>query len=133
RRAPPGHGLSELCALPPPGLASNVLSYFHFRKKTPELSAMAAAKYQRTSELMGVELEYLVDRRPTKLSGGEKQRVALGRCITRDPTLFLLDEPFSNLDQALRERRKAGAPHAERHDPQRSGLGARNPRTEVDR
>src|SRR5262249_28052836 len=88
---------------------SNVLSYFHFRKKTPELSAMAAAKYQRTSELMGVELEYLLDRRPTKLSGGEKQRVALGRCITRDPTLFLLDEPFSNLDQALRERRKAGA------------------------
>src|SRR5215475_6783120 len=65
---------------------------------------MAAAKHQRTSELMGVELEYLVDRRPTKLSGGEKQRVALGRCITRDPTLFLLDEPFSNLDQALREK-----------------------------
>jgi len=83
---------------------SNVLSYFHFRKKTSELSAMAAAKYQRTSELMGVELEYLLDRRPTKLSGGEKQRVALGRCITRDPTLFLLDEPFSNLDQALREK-----------------------------
>src|SRR5262249_10059126 len=83
---------------------SNVLSYFHFRKKTPELSAMAAAKYQRTSELMGVELEYLLDRKPTKLSGGEKQRVALGRCITRDPALFLLDEPFSNLDQALREK-----------------------------
>src|SRR5215831_3541832 len=83
---------------------TNVLSYFHFKKKTPELSAMAAAKYKRTSELMGVELEYLLDRRPTKLSGGEKQRVALGRCITRDPTLFLLDEPFSNLDQALREK-----------------------------
>src|SRR5262252_4286790 len=83
---------------------TNVLSYFHFKKKTPELSAMAAAKYQRTSELMGVEIEYLLDRKPTKLSGGEKQRVALGRCITRDPTLFLLDEPFSNLDQALREK-----------------------------
>lgn len=83
---------------------TNVLSYFHFRKKTPELNAMAAAKYQRTSELMGVELEYLLDRKPTKLSGGEKQRVALGRCITRDPALFLLDEPFSNLDQALREK-----------------------------
>jgi multiple sugar transport system ATP-binding protein len=83
---------------------TNVMSYFHFRKKTPELTAMAAAKYQRTSELMGVELSYLMDRKPTKLSGGEKQRVALGRCITRDPTLFLLDEPFSNLDQALREK-----------------------------
>jgi ABC-type sugar transport system ATPase subunit len=83
---------------------TNVLSYFYFRKKTPELSAMAAAKYRRTSELMGVELEYLLDRMPTTLSGGEKQRVALGRCVTRNPTLFLLDEPFSNLDQALREK-----------------------------
>ncbi len=83
---------------------TNVMSYFHFRKKTPELDAMAAAKYQRTSELMGVELSYLMDRKPTRLSGGEKQRVALGRCITRDPALFLLDEPFSNLDQALREK-----------------------------
>jgi multiple sugar transport system ATP-binding protein len=83
---------------------SNVLSYFMFRKKTPELDAMARAKYERTSELMGVELSYLLDRKPTTLSGGEKQRVALGRCITRDPVLFLLDEPFSNLDQALREK-----------------------------
>ena len=83
---------------------TNVMSYFHFRKRTPELNAMAAAKYQRTSELMGVELSYLMDRKPTRLSGGEKQRVALGRCITRDPALFLLDEPFSNLDQALREK-----------------------------
>jgi len=83
---------------------TNVLSYFLFRKKTPELDAMAREKYQRTSELMGVELESLLDRRPTTLSGGEKQRVALGRCITRDPAVFLLDEPFSNLDQALRER-----------------------------
>src|SRR5439155_174887 len=83
---------------------TNVLSYFLFRKKTPELDAMAKAKYQRTSELMGVELASLLDRRPPTLSGGEKQRVALGRCITRDPALFLLDEPFSKLDQALREK-----------------------------
>src|SRR5499426_3273139 len=83
---------------------TNVLSYFLFRKKTPELDALAQAKYQRTSELMGVELEYLLDRKPTGLSGGEKQRVALGRCITRDAALFLVDEPFANLDQALREK-----------------------------
>ena len=83
---------------------TNVLSYFLFRRKTPELDALAQAKYRRTSELMGVELDSLMDRRPTTLSGGEKQRVALGRCITRDPAVFLLDEPFSNLDQALRER-----------------------------
>jgi ABC-type sugar transport system ATPase subunit len=85
----------------------NVLSYFFFRKKTPELDAMARGKYQRTSELMGVELEYLLDRKPTTLSGGEKQRVALGRCITRDAALFLVDEPFANLDQALREKYRA--------------------------
>jgi len=83
---------------------TNVLSYFLFRKKTPKLNAMAEAKYQRTSELMGVELAYLLDRKPTRLSGGEKQRVALGRCITRDASLFLVDEPFANLDQALREK-----------------------------
>ncbi|HSF07370.1 MAG TPA: ABC transporter ATP-binding protein [Methylomirabilota bacterium] len=83
---------------------TNVMSYFLFRKKTPELDALARAKYQRTSELMGVELAYLLDRKPTTLSGGEKQRVALGRCITRDAALFLVDEPFANLDQALREK-----------------------------
>jgi ABC-type sugar transport system ATPase subunit len=83
---------------------TNVLSYFLFRKKTPELDAMAKAKYQRTSELMGVELAYLLERKPNTLSGGEKQRVALGRCITRDARVFLVDEPFANLDQALREK-----------------------------
>ena len=83
---------------------TNVLSYFLFRKKTPEMDELAREKYRRTSELMGVELEALLDRRPGTLSGGEKQRVALGRCITRDPAVFLLDEPFSSLDQALRER-----------------------------
>ena len=83
---------------------SNVLSYFRFRKKTPALDAEAQARFQRTSELMGVELAYLLDRRPTTLSGGEKQRVALGRCITRNASVFLVDEPFANLDQALREK-----------------------------
>jgi multiple sugar transport system ATP-binding protein len=83
---------------------TNILSYFFFRKKTPELDAEAHAKYKRTSELLGVEIEYLQDRMPTTLSGGERQRVALGHCITRDPALFLLDEPFSNLDPKLREK-----------------------------
>jgi len=83
---------------------TNVLSYFKFRKKTPELDEVKRAKYQRTSELMGVDLVHLLDRRPPTLSGGEKQRVALGRCITRDAALFLVDEPFANLDQALREK-----------------------------
>lgn len=82
----------------------NILSYFLFKKKTPELDQLAQEKYQKTSELLGVDIEYLMDRSPARLSGGEKQRVALGRCITRDPELFLLDEPFSNLDQKLREK-----------------------------
>ena len=83
---------------------ANILSYFMFRRKTPKLNAEARARYQRTSELMGVDLAHLLDRKPPTLSGGEKQRVALGRCITRNAELFLVDEPFANLDQALREK-----------------------------
>jgi multiple sugar transport system ATP-binding protein len=83
---------------------SNVLSYFLFRKNSDALDALARSKFERTSELMGVELAYLLDRKPRTLSGGEKQRVALGRCITRDASVFLVDEPFANLDQALREK-----------------------------
>ncbi|HEY3502405.1 MAG TPA: ABC transporter ATP-binding protein [Actinocatenispora sp.] len=43
-----------------------------------------------------------LDRRPGQLSGGQKQRVAMGRAIIREPRVFLLDEPLSNLDSALR-------------------------------
>ncbi|WP_145643387.1 ABC transporter ATP-binding protein [Neorhizobium alkalisoli] len=49
-----------------------------------------------------LRLEELLDRRPSQLSGGQKQRVAMGRAIIREPDLFLLDEPLSNLDAALR-------------------------------
>jgi multiple sugar transport system ATP-binding protein len=86
----------------------NILSYFMFRNRTPELDAEAAEKYRRTCDLLGVEIEYLADRDIRGLSGGEKQRVALGRCITRDPRLFLLDEPFSSLDAKLREKYRFG-------------------------
>ncbi len=47
-------------------------------------------------------LEKLMDRLPKQLSGGQRQRVAMGRAIVRRPTLFLFDEPLSNLDAALR-------------------------------
>jgi ABC-type sugar transport system ATPase subunit len=86
----------------------NILSYFQFRKHTPELDAEAEAKYRRTADLLGVDIQYLADRDARHLSGGEKQRVALGRCITREPRLFLLDEPFSNLDAKLRQRYRFG-------------------------
>jgi ABC-type sugar transport system ATPase subunit len=83
---------------------TNILGNFLFRKQSPELDEEARAAFQRTSELMGVEIEYLLDRSPRNLSGGEKQRVAIGRCVTRNPALFLMDEPFSNLDQKLRDK-----------------------------
>lgn len=93
----------------------NILSYFRFRKKTPELDKLAQEKYQRTSELMGVELAQLIGRMPAKLSGGERQRIALARCITRDPDVFLLDEPFSNLDLKLREKYRVNLKKLLRH------------------
>ncbi len=49
-----------------------------------------------------LDLAHLLDRKPRAMSGGQCQRVALGRCIVRSPKVFLLDEPLSNLDAKLR-------------------------------
>jgi multiple sugar transport system ATP-binding protein len=49
-----------------------------------------------------LRIEALLDRRPSEMSGGERQRVAMGRAIVRKPRLFLFDEPLSNLDASLR-------------------------------
>ncbi|WLS79015.1 maltose/maltodextrin ABC transporter ATP-binding protein MalK [Erwinia pyri] len=57
-------------------------------------------RVNQVSEVL--QLAHLLERRPKALSGGQRQRVAIGRTLVAEPTVFLLDEPLSNLDAALR-------------------------------
>jgi len=57
-------------------------------------------RVEQTADLL--KIGHLLDRKPGQLSGGEQQRVALGRAIVRQPRVFLMDEPLSNLDAKLR-------------------------------
>jgi ABC-type sugar transport system ATPase subunit len=78
----------------------NLGFFFRLRRREGEIDE----RVRVTAEIMGLGFEELLDRRPRTLSGGQQQRVAIGRCIARDPKLFLLDEPLSNLDARLRGR-----------------------------
>ncbi|GAA1221016.1 ABC transporter ATP-binding protein [Prauserella alba] len=63
------------------------------------------AKVEEAAELL--DLTKYLDRKPKALSGGQRQRVAMGRAIVREPSVFLMDEPLSNLDAKLRVETRA--------------------------
>jgi ABC-type sugar transport system ATPase subunit len=70
---------------------------------------------RRVREMSAVlGLDALLDRRPAQLSGGQSQRVAMGRALVREPQVFLLDEPLSNLDAKLRGQMRAEILHLQR-------------------
>jgi multiple sugar transport system ATP-binding protein len=71
------------------------------KRPEPEI----AARVSETAALL--ELDALLDRKPQRLSGGQRQRVAMGRALIRRPSVFLMDEPLSNLDARLRVQMRA--------------------------
>jgi multiple sugar transport system ATP-binding protein len=72
-------------------------------RKTPKSDIDRRVK--DAAEILG--LQKFLDRKPKALSGGQRQRVALGRAIVREPSVFLMDEPLSNLDAKLRVQTRA--------------------------
>ncbi|MEU6128716.1 sn-glycerol-3-phosphate ABC transporter ATP-binding protein UgpC [Saccharopolyspora sp. NPDC047091] len=72
-------------------------------RKTPKDEIRAKV----TEAAKMLDLEKYLDRKPKALSGGQRQRVAMGRAIVREPSVFLMDEPLSNLDAKLRVETRA--------------------------
>ena len=81
----------------------NVSFFYWIHRRQAEIPARVRA----VSEMMGLDFQTLLDRKPPKLSGGQQQRVAIARCIAREPRAFLFDEPLSHLDAKLRMQLRA--------------------------
>jgi len=79
-------------------------------RKTPE--AEIKTRVEHAAELL--RITHLLTRKTAKLSGGEMQRVSIGRAIVREPRIFLMDEPLSNLDAKLRESLRVELKHIQK-------------------
>ena len=96
----------------------NYALYPHLRRSTtsPSGSSSSTGRRPRSSARVNavaeaLDIAHLMKRKPGQMSGGQQQRVALGRALVKEPLVFLLDEPFSNLDAGLRSRMRTEVKH----------------------
>ena len=88
----------------------NVYENIRFPLKVRKIDQSSHDERVRRASAM-VELDEFLHRKPAELSGGQRQRVALARAIVREPNVFLMDEPLSNLDAKLRVSTRAQIKH----------------------